>query len=59
MNEEKSFTSVGINWYPGHMAKTRKQTKLNDFVKDVVKNYYRIKKFIAQKSAGIQKKLKT
>lgn len=24
-NEEKSFTSVGINWFPGHMAKTRRQ----------------------------------
>ena len=25
MNEEKSLPSTSINWYPGHMAKTRKQ----------------------------------
>ena len=26
MNEDKkSFPSVGINWYPGHMAKTKRQ----------------------------------
>lgn len=24
-NEEKSFPKTSINWYPGHMAKTRKQ----------------------------------
>lgn len=24
-NEKKSFSNVRINWYPGHMAKTRKQ----------------------------------
>ena len=24
-NEEKSFTKVGINWYPGHMAKTKRE----------------------------------
>lgn len=24
-NEEKSFSKVRLNWYPGHMAKTRKQ----------------------------------
>lgn len=24
-NEEKSFSKVSINWYPGHMAKTKKQ----------------------------------
>ncbi len=24
-NEEKSFTKTSINWYPGHMAKTKKQ----------------------------------
>lgn len=25
--KEKSFTSVGINWYPGHMAKTKREIK--------------------------------
>ncbi len=25
MSNEKSFTSTSINWYPGHMAKTKKQ----------------------------------
>ena len=24
-NEEKSFSKTSINWYPGHMAKTKKQ----------------------------------
>lgn len=24
-NEEKGFSKVGINWYPGHMAKTKRQ----------------------------------
>ena len=24
-NQEEKLTKVGINWYPGHMAKTRKQ----------------------------------
>ena len=24
-NEEKSFPKTSINWYPGHMAKTKKQ----------------------------------
>ncbi len=24
-NQEKSLTSVGINWYPGHMVKTKRQ----------------------------------
>lgn len=39
-NEEKSFTKVGINWYPGHMAKTRREIKekidLIDIVFEVV-----------------------
>ena len=26
-NEGKSFTSVGINWYPGHMAKPKNEVK--------------------------------
>lgn len=24
-NQEEKLTKVGINWYPGHMAKTRRQ----------------------------------
>ena len=24
-NEEKSFPKTSINWYPGHMAKTKRQ----------------------------------
>ena len=39
-NQEKSLTSVGINWYPGHMAKTRRQIKekldLIDIVYEVI-----------------------
>lgn len=29
-NKEKSFPSVGINWFPGHMAKTKRQ--INDLL---------------------------
>ncbi len=36
MNEEKSFTSVGINWYPGHMAKTKREIKEKIDIVDVV-----------------------
>ena len=32
----KSFPSVGINWYPGHMAKTRKQIKEDLKLIDIV-----------------------
>lgn len=36
----KSFPSVGINWYPGHMAKTRRQIaedlKLIDIVIEIL-----------------------
>lgn len=38
--DKKSFPSVGINWYPGHMAKTRKQIaedlKLIDVVIEIL-----------------------
>lgn len=40
MNNEKSFPKVGINWFPGHMAKTRKQItedlKMIDVVVEVL-----------------------
>ena len=29
LDEEKSFPKVRLNWYPGHMAKT-KQKMIND-----------------------------
>ena len=35
-NEEKSFTSVGINWYPGHMAKTKREIKEKIDLIDIV-----------------------
>lgn len=39
-NEEKSFQKTSINWYPGHMAKTKRQIKekldLIDIVYEVV-----------------------
>ena len=35
-NEEKSFQNVSINWYPGHMAKTRRQIKENISLVDIV-----------------------
>ena len=30
LNEEKSFQKTNINWYPGHMAKTKRQIKERD-----------------------------
>ena len=39
-NKEKSFPSVGINWFPGHMAKTKREIKeklnLIDIVYEVI-----------------------
>ena len=35
-SEEKSFTSIGINWYPGHMAKTKRLISENLNLIDVV-----------------------
>ncbi len=39
-NQEEKLTKVGINWYPGHMAKTRKQIaedlKLIDVVIEIL-----------------------
>ena len=40
MNEEKAFNKTVINWYPGHMAKTKRQIKekidLIDIIYEVV-----------------------
>ena len=40
MNENEAFTKTRINWYPGHMAKTRKQIaedlKLIDVVIEIL-----------------------
>ena len=41
MNEEKSFSNSHINWYPGHMAKTRRQIKENidiEAEKEIIKS---------------------
>ena len=35
-NNQESFTSVGINWYPGHMAKTKKLIKDNLNLIDII-----------------------
>ena len=35
-NKERSFPSVGINWYPGHMAKTKKQIEEDLKIIDIV-----------------------
>ena len=35
-NEEKSFTKTSINWYPGHMAKTKREIKEKIDLIDVV-----------------------
>ncbi len=35
-NEEKNFQKTNINWYPGHMAKTKRQIKENLPLIDVV-----------------------
>ena len=36
LNEEKSFQKTNINWYPGHMAKTKRQIKERIDLVDVV-----------------------
>lgn len=35
-NEEKSFPKVRLNWYPGHMAKTRRQIESDLKIIDIV-----------------------
>ena len=35
-NQEEKLTKVGINWYPGHMAKTKRQIKERIDLVDVV-----------------------
>ena len=36
MSEEKSFPKTNINWYPGHMVKTKRQIKENIDLIDIV-----------------------
>ena len=36
IDDSKLFSSVAINWYPGHMAKTRKQIENDLKIIDVV-----------------------
>ena len=36
MNEEKSFSKTSINWYPGHMAKTKREIEEDLKLIDVV-----------------------
>ena len=36
MNDNKSCASTSINWYPGHMAKTRKQIEQDIKIVDIV-----------------------
>ena len=35
-NEEKSFQKTNINWFPGHMAKTRREIKENINLVDII-----------------------
>ena len=35
-NEEKSFSKISINWYPGHMAKAKRELKENMKFIDIV-----------------------
>ena len=36
MNNEKSCESININWYPGHMAKTRRQIQEDLNIIDII-----------------------
>ncbi len=36
INQEEKLTKVGINWYPGHMAKTRRLIKENINMVDII-----------------------
>ena len=35
-NEEKSFPKTSINWYPGHMAKTKREISEKISLIDIV-----------------------
>ena len=35
-NEEKNFQKTNINWYPGHMAKAKRELKENMTLIDLV-----------------------
>ena len=35
-NQEEKLTKVGINWYPGHMAKTKREIKEKINLIDIV-----------------------
>ena len=45
-DNEKVFQKSNINWYPGHMAKTRRQIKENISLVDII---YEINPFIILK----------
>ena len=36
MNNNEKLTKVGINWYPGHMAKTKREIKEKIDLIDIV-----------------------
>ena len=54
----KSFPSVGINWYPGHMAKTMKQIEADLRIVDIVIELLDARIPIASQNPEIANKIK-
>lgn len=59
MNNEKSFPKVGINWYPGHMAKTKKMLEEKKDLIDVVLELVDARIPYSSKISGSEDILKT
>ena len=58
MNNEKSFPKVGINWYPGHMAKTMKQVEADLKLVDIVIEILDARIPVSSQNPEIQKLVK-
>ena len=57
-DSQKSFSSVGINWYPGHMAKTMKQIEADLRIVDIVIELLDARIPIASQNPEIANKIK-
>lgn len=57
-NKEQSFSSVSINWYPGHMAKTMKQVEEDLKLVDIVIEILDARIPISSQNSQVQKLIK-
>ena len=58
-NEEKSFPKTSINWFPGHMAKTRRQIEEDLKLVDIVIELLDARIPIASQNPDLKKILKS